>query len=113
VPHVRAGKLRILAIASPQRLPGDLAGVPTWRELGVDAEFSNWRGIVGPGGLNEAQVGYWERVLAAVVATPEFKQDLEKNHWVGHFAGSAEMRKRLQQEHEELKALLAALGMAK
>jgi putative tricarboxylic transport membrane protein len=31
--QVRAGKMRILAIGAPHRLGGDLAGVPTWKEL--------------------------------------------------------------------------------
>jgi arginine decarboxylase len=45
--------------------------------------------------------------------TPEFKQELEKNHWVGNFAKSAEMKKRLREEHDEMKALMVELGMAK
>ena len=113
VPQHRAGKVRIVAIGSATRLPGDLASVPTWRELGANAQFANWRGMVGPGGLTAAQIGYWEKVLAGVVETPEFKQDLERNHWSASFARSAEMRKLLKAEHDELKALLTELGMAK
>jgi len=113
VPMYRAGKLRIVAIASKDRLPGDLASVQTWREQGVNVEFSNWRGILGPKGLTDAQISYWERVLSAVVDTPEFKQDLENNHWVGNFMRSAELRKRLKEEHNEMKALMTELGMAK
>jgi putative tricarboxylic transport membrane protein len=113
LPQHRAGKVRILAIGARERLPGDLAAVPTWREQGANVEFSNWRGMVGPRGLTAPQIAFWERVLAAVVEAPEFKQDLEKNSWVGNFATSAVMRKRLQEEHEELKALLTELGMAK
>jgi putative tricarboxylic transport membrane protein len=109
----RAGKIRILAIGAPHRLPGDLAPVPTWRESGVDAQFANWRGMVGPGGLSAPQVAYWEQVFAAVVDSPEFRSELEKNHWSSSFARSAEMRKRLKEEHDELKALLTELGMAK
>ena len=33
---LRNNQVRIVAVASPQRLPGDLADVPTWRELGQD-----------------------------------------------------------------------------
>lgn len=113
VPHHRAGKLRIIAIAAPKRLTGELSSVPTWREQGVTTEFANWRGMLGPGGLTAPQVGYWERVFAAVVETPEFKRDLERNYWVANFARSNEMRTRLKAEHEELKGLLTDLGMAK
>ena len=113
LPQHRAGKVRVLAVGARERIAGDLASVPTWRELGINAEFSNWRGMVGPRGLTPAQVAYWERVLAAVVDTPEFTKDLEANSWVAAFARSADMRKRLKEEHDELKALLTDLGMAK
>jgi putative tricarboxylic transport membrane protein len=113
VPMHQAGKLRIIAIASRERLPGELASVATWRDQGVNVEFSNWRGMLGPKNLTVAQISYWERVLAAVADTPEFKQELEKNHWVGNFAKSAEMKKRLREEHDEMKALMVELGMAK
>jgi len=109
----RAGKVRILAVGSRERIPGDMASVPTWRELGVNVEFANWRGMVGPRELTAAQIAFWENVLAAVAATPEFKKDVEKNSWVSNFAKSAEMRQRLKAQHDELKALLTELGMAK
>ena len=113
VPHHRAGKLRIIAIAAPKRLTGELSSVPTWREQGVAAEFANWRGMVGPRGLTPPQVSYWERVFSAVVETPEFKRDLERSYWVANFARSNEMRARLKAEHDELNALLTDLGRAK
>ena len=113
VSHVRAGKLRIIAIAAPKRMPGELASVPTWREYGINAVFTNWRGMVGPRGMIAPQIAYWERVLSAVVDSPEFRSELEKNFWVGNFARSEEMRGMLRAEHEEQKALLTELGLAK
>ena len=53
-----AGQVRLLAVSSPQRLAGALADVPTWREQGYDAVVSQWRGVVGPKGMAEAQVAY-------------------------------------------------------
>jgi putative tricarboxylic transport membrane protein len=37
--HVKSGKVRLLAIVAPQRLAGDFAAVPTWKELGIDVTF--------------------------------------------------------------------------
>src|SRR5262249_30744287 len=48
LPRMQAGSVRIVAVASPQRLSGAIAQVPTWREQGVNAVVSNWRGVVGP-----------------------------------------------------------------
>ena len=50
------GKMRVIAVSAPQRLRGALAATPTWKEQGVDVVSVGWRGIVGPRGLNKAQV---------------------------------------------------------
>lgn len=109
----RAGKVRILAIASPQRVGGELADVPTWREQGADVVFSNWRGMVGPRNLTPAQVAYWEGIFRNVASNDEFKHELDKNQWVANYLGSADMRKYLREQHDQLRALLIELGMAK
>lgn len=64
--QVQAGKVRVLGVSAPKRLGGEMAQFPTWREVGADMEFSNYRGMIGPKGMNAAQVAYWEGVLAAL-----------------------------------------------
>lgn len=111
--HLRAGRVRVLGISSPQRLAGDLAQVPTWREQGIDAVSDNWRGIIGPRGMTTAQVTYWEETFARIVETDEWKKDLEKNFLSPSFMKSAEAHRFLQTQHAALKALLTDLGLAK
>ena len=113
VAQLKAGTVRILAVAAPQRMEGVLANVPTLREQGINVVFSNWRGIVAPKGITPAQTAYWEGVFAKVVQLDEFKRDVERNLWVSNFQNSAAMAKFLKAEHEELRALLGELGMAK
>ena len=113
VNQLKSGNARLLAIASPKRLEGMLASVPTLIEQGIKVEFSNWRGIVGPRGLSPAQVAYWEGVFKRLVQIDEFKQDVERNSWVANYRGSAEMAKFLKAEQEEQRELLTDLGMAK
>ena len=111
VDHV--GKLRIVAVAAPQRFGGALAGVPTWREQGFDVVFGAWRAIVGTKGLGAVQVAYWEAVLRKVTEYPEWKADLEKHYWSDYFTPSAQFRKAMEREYESSKAVLADLGLAK
>ena len=113
VAQLRAGKVRMLAVAAPRRLAGELAQVPTFREQGTNVVFSNWRGIVGPRGLSAAQVAYWEEVLAKVAATDEFKRDVEQRNWVANFQRSDAMRRFLKEQHDELRVLLTDLGQVK
>ena len=48
--HVRAGKLRALAVTSARRIPA-LPGLPTMAEAGVPVEASPWFGYVAPAGV--------------------------------------------------------------
>ncbi|WP_088283627.1 tripartite tricarboxylate transporter substrate binding protein [Ideonella sp. A 288] len=50
LPHIRSGKLRAIAVGTPQRLPA-LPDVPTVAEMGFkDFETSQWYGILAPAG---------------------------------------------------------------
>jgi putative tricarboxylic transport membrane protein len=113
LPHVREGRIRVLAISGPKRLWGPFAEVPTWKEAGVDMTASGWRGVLGPRELPQPQIAYWEQVLRKVTQTPEWKQDLDNNFWVDAYANAADTRTRLDREYAEIKQAMSALGMAK
>jgi putative tricarboxylic transport membrane protein len=111
--QLEAGKVRVLAVSSPERLTGAFASVPTWRELGVDSTYSSWRGVVGPRGLTAEQVAYWDGVFAKLAALDEWKQELEKRLWVPTYLDSAHSRAFLEQQRKEHHAILTELGLAK
>ncbi|MEQ1774607.1 MAG: tripartite tricarboxylate transporter substrate-binding protein [Burkholderiales bacterium] len=105
--------MRLIAASSPQRLGGALAEVPTWRELGYDAVVSQWRGVVGPKGMSEAQVAYWERTLRRMTEAEEWKQDIAKNFWSAEFMNAREMRQFMDKDNAALKVFLSELGLVK
>lgn len=113
VAHLRSGKLRTLAVSAPKRMWGDFASVPTWREQGVPADSSSWRGLMGPKGMTPEMIAYWDKVFAAMARTKEWKQDLERNFWVNNYTGSAGTKTRLDEEYAEYKAILTEVGLAK
>lgn len=65
MPHVKAGRLRPLALASPSR--SLLAPeVPTFAELGVQGvSFSTWYGLFGPGSMAPELVDRISRTVTA------------------------------------------------
>src|SRR4051812_15293517 len=77
IPFLAAGKMRVLGVTAPQRLPGALANVPTWKEQGIDVHITNWRLLAGPKGLTPGQIAYWDGVVARLVKTDEWKKDLD------------------------------------
>jgi putative tricarboxylic transport membrane protein len=113
VPHVGAGKLRVIGITAPQRLSGPLATVPTWREQGADVVVSNWRMVAGPRGMAPQAVQYWELALAQMVAQPEWKKDLELNSFEHLFLTGGDARNFLKSEYAAQWRTLSDLGLAK
>ncbi len=112
-PHHIAGRIRIIGLTAPRRYAGALSAVPTWREQGIAVEVDNLRGVIGPKSMTASQIAYWEAAFARVVATAEWKTNLEKNQWTDTFAGAEASRKILSDQHNEMRAGLAALGMVK
>lgn len=113
LPHAQAGRLRMIAVASPRRGRGALSEVPVWRELGVDAVSLNWRGIIGPTGLSAAQVAYWESIFARTLKTIDWQAEVTKNVWEDSYLGSREARQFLDVEYAGAKQNLGDLGLAK
>jgi putative tricarboxylic transport membrane protein len=113
LPQVEAGRMRMLGIAAPQRLGGVLADSPTWKEQGVDTVARNWVGLVGVKGMTPAQIAYWDRVLAATVASEEWKADLTKSMMETDYLNSADMTRFLAAEYVKLQAALSDLGLGK
>ena len=76
LPHIRAGRLVALAIASPRRSP-QLPDVPTVAESGI-AEFdvTSWYGIVVRAGTPAAVVKKLHADMAEALASPDVKEKL-------------------------------------
>jgi putative tricarboxylic transport membrane protein len=113
IPHAASGAVRVVAVSAEKRLQGALANAPTWREQGVDVVFGNWRGVMGPKGLSDAQVAHWSGVFSRLVATPEWKGDLEKNLLADQFIPGGESRQFLETEYKQVSGLLRDIGLAK
>jgi putative tricarboxylic transport membrane protein len=111
--QVEAGKLRIVGIAANQRLPAPYAAVPTWKEQGINVVFGGWRSVMGPKNMTAAQIAYWEKMLAQVVAQSEWKSDLERNYLSDDFAIGERVKTDLKQDYASMKAVLSELGLAK
>jgi len=111
--QLNAGSIRILAISAPQRMPGAVAAVPTWREQGIDNVFSASQGLIGPRGLNAAQVAFWESAAQQLAQADDWKKELAANFWAPNPLGAREAVKFYEGQFAELKAILTDLGFAK
>ncbi|MEJ2020668.1 MAG: tripartite tricarboxylate transporter substrate-binding protein [Maritimibacter sp.] len=76
---VDSGDIRILAVLSPDRLPGDFADFPTAKEQGVDAIGANWRGFYAPGNMSDDAYNAWVEKIATLYASDEWKDVMANN----------------------------------
>ena len=111
--QIKAGKIRMLAIGAPQRLSGVLAGIPTWKELGVDAGFELWRGLAGPKGMSPAQIRFWDEALGKVVQAEEWRKDLARLEMENVYRNSGDTARYWKLQHDEVRTVLTELGLAK
>ncbi|WP_241067916.1 Bug family tripartite tricarboxylate transporter substrate binding protein, partial [Achromobacter insuavis] len=76
LPNVKAGKLRVLAAATPERV-AVLPDTPTMAEQGVsDFTAYAWQGLVAPGGLPEPVVKKLSAELDAALKSPAVSQKM-------------------------------------
>ena len=110
---LRNKQVRLIAVTSPERLPGILKDVPTWKEQGADTVVSQWRILIGPKGMTTPQIAYWEHVMRRMIEAEDWKKELAENFWSSNYQSGAESRKFLARDHEDARAFLAELGLAK
>lgn len=74
LPHVKAGRLRALAVTSAKRAE-QLPNVPTVIESGIpDFEVTVWQGYAMPKGTSKAHVANIHAAMIKALAAPELKQ---------------------------------------
>ncbi|ELY2893869.1 tripartite tricarboxylate transporter substrate binding protein [Cronobacter sakazakii] len=74
VPYLTGNKLRVLAVFANERLPGQLAQVPTAKEQGYDLVWPIIRGFyVGPK-VSDADYQWWVQTFEKLQQTDEFKK---------------------------------------
>lgn len=113
IPHLQAGRMRVLAIAAPARLEGALSAVPTWKEQGADIVVANWRPVVGPKGWSPSQVAYWENVFAKLTASEEWKKEVARAGGVNHYMNSRDLAAYFESQYAQFHSVLSDLGLAK
>lgn len=111
MPQVAAGKVRVLASASPTRGSGALAQVPTWREQGIAADFVTYNGLLLPPNMSAAQIAFWEDALRKVSQHPAWLALVEKNGGRPVYRDHAESMKYMVSEQKSINELVQELGL--
>jgi tripartite-type tricarboxylate transporter receptor subunit TctC len=78
MPHIKAGKIRALAVAAPERL-AILPDVPTMSEAGLPTYvFGGWMGIVAPAATPRPVIAKLNAAIRQILSTPESRRYFEE-----------------------------------
>lgn len=108
-----AKKIRIIGVTAPQRLHTVMSEVPTWKELGIPVNATNWRVAIGPRGLSNEQVAYWDGVFKRLTNLDEWQKYVYKSFSDNAYLDSRDTKKYLEEQYVEVKSVLEELGLAK
>ena len=77
-PHVRSGKLKLIAVSSAKRVAA-IPDVPTVAEAGLNGfETGSWQGVVAPAGTPKETVARLNTEIIKALSTAEMKENLGK-----------------------------------
>jgi len=90
--HLKGGKLRALGSWGDKRL-ASLPDVPTFKELGYDAEFYIWSGVFAPAATPPAILQTLRAAVKQAVQDPEFKSAMAKIETPVNYLDAPEFQK--------------------
>jgi len=108
--QIANGDIRVLAVSGDKRVAGVKA--PTFKEAGIDLVFTNWRGVVAPPGISDADRSRLEGAFEKMHDTQGWKAALKANGWTDAFQNGDEFGKFIASEDKRVAATLGELGLA-
>ena len=110
LPHVKAGRLKALAITAASRSPL-LPEVPAMPEVGLaEVQGGSWHAVVAPAGTPRAIIARLNQTLVAAVAAPELRNQLLNQGAQPVGSSPDELRKFMQAEGEKWGRVIRSSG---
>lgn len=107
---IKDGSMRALAVSSeePSTL---LPDVPTITDEGYDIVLTNWRGLLAPGGITDAEAAALTDLVTQMYESGQWSDVLEENGWTDAFLSGAEFDTFLAENIASVGETLQSIGL--
>ena len=110
IPMIKNGKLKILSVSSPDRLPV-LPDTPTMVEKGIPFVRFGWLGICASNGTPTSVINLLNRSISDIVQTTEYKELIEKAGSIALSSKPEELTKIMMDTFEQTLKVVNEYGL--
>jgi putative tricarboxylic transport membrane protein len=110
VEQIEAGELRALAVSSPEPVEL-LPDTPTLTEEGYDVTLTNWRGLLAPADLSDADVEALTALVTDMHDSEGWTATLEEKGWADAFLVGEDFQSFLDGSISEVTQTLQTIGL--
>lgn len=108
---MESGDLRVLAVLSEERLPGEFSDIPTAREQGIDALGPNWRGFYMPADISDEAKAYWVDAMDTIYASDEWQKVMTRNGLMPFHMSASEFETFVHTQIDDIEQLSKDIGL--
>jgi putative tricarboxylic transport membrane protein len=106
----RSKSVQILGVSSVERIK-ELPEVPTFKEVGLDVVFSNWRGLFASKSSTDREIDLQQALIRQLVDSPEWQAQLTRYGWESFYLERTQFKEFLQTQEDVLRNTLIELGL--
>lgn len=110
VEHIEAGTMRALAVSSEAPVES-LPDTPTIQDAGYDVVLTNWRGVVAPGGIDDAERDGLIQLVTELHDSAGWAEQLESHGWADAFLAGDDFDAFLAENITEITKTLGDIGL--
>jgi len=108
---IKGGKLRLIAVTTPQRLP-QFPDVPTVSESGLPGfEFNSWATVMAPAGTAKANIARLNAEIVKALAAPDIQEKLLAQGLTPRGSSPEELRQATRQQLARYSTLMKQAGI--